>query len=32
MHIFSTTCFCYVQNKIKLDPRNEKNNFVGYDK
>ena len=20
MHIFGTTCFCYVQNKTKLDP------------
>ena len=24
MHIFGTTCFCYVQNKKKLDPRCEK--------
>ena len=32
MHIFGTTCFCYVQNKTKLDPRCEKSMFVGYDK
>ena len=32
MHIFSTICFCYVQNKTKLDPRCEKGIFVGYDK
>ena len=32
MHIFSTTYFCYVQNKTKLDPHSEKGIFVGYDK
>ena len=32
MHIFGTTCFCYVQNKTKLDPRCEKGIFVGYEK
>ena len=32
MHIFGTTCFCYVQNKKKLEPRCEKGIFVGYDK
>ena len=32
MSIFGTTCFCYVQNKMKLDPRCEKGIFVGYDK
>ena len=32
MHIFGTTCFCYVQNKTKLDPRCEKGIFVSYDK
>ena len=32
MHIFGTTCFCYVQNKTKLDPHFEKGIFVGYDK
>ena len=26
------TCFCYVQNKTKLDPRCEKGIFVSYDK
>ena len=31
MHIFGTTCFCYVQNKTKLDPC-EKGIFAGYDK
>ena len=30
MHIFGMTCFCYVQNKTKLDPRCEKDIFVGY--
>ena len=24
MHIFGTTCLCYVQNKMKLDPYYEK--------
>ena len=32
MHIFGMTCFCYAQNKMKLDPRCEKGIFVGYDK
>ena len=32
MHIFGRTCFCYIQNKTKLDPRCEKGIFVGYDK
>ena len=32
IHIFGTTCFCYVQNKTKLDPHCEKGIFVGYDK
>ena len=32
MHIFGTTCFCYVQNKTKLEPHCEKGIFVGYDK
>ena len=31
MHIFGMTCFCYVQNKMKLDPRCEKGIFVSYD-
>ena len=32
MRIFGTTCFCYVQNKMKLDPCCQKSIFVGYDK
>ena len=32
MNIFGTTCFCYVQNKTKLDPHCEKGIFVSYDK
>ena len=32
MYIFGTTCFCYVQNKTKLDLRCEKGIFVGFDK
>ena len=32
MHIFGMTCFCYVQNKTKLEPHYEKSIFVGYDK
>ena len=32
MHIFGATCFCYVQNKTKLDPHCEKGIFVSYDK
>ena len=31
MHIFGTSCFCYVQNKTKLELRCEKGIFVGYD-
>ena len=31
MHIFGTTCFCSVQNKMKLEPC-EKYIFVGYNK
>ena len=31
MHIFSLTCICYVQNKMKLDPC-EKAIFISYDK
>ena len=32
MHIFGMTCFCYVQNKMKLDPCCKKGIFVGFDK
>ena len=32
MHIFGTTCFCYVQNKTKLDPCCEKGIFADYHK
>ena len=32
MHIFGMTCFCYEQNKAKVDPCCEKSIFVGYDK
>ena len=32
MHIFGTICFCYVQNKKKLDPLAEEGIFIGYDK
>ena len=32
MHIFGTTYFCYLQNKMKLDPHCEKGIFVGYNK
>ena len=32
MHIFGTTCFCYVQNKREMDPCYEKGIFAGYDK
>ena len=32
MHILGTTCFCYVQNKTKLDPHSEKGIFISYDK
>ena len=31
-HIFGTTCFCYLRNKTKLDPRREKGIFIGYNK
>ena len=32
MHIFGTSCFCFVQNEMKLDPCFEKDIFVSYDK
>ena len=32
IHIFGTTCFCYVQNKTKLEPCCEKAIFVNYNK
>ena len=32
MHIFGTTCICYVENKTKLEASGEKDIFVGYDK
>ena len=32
MDIFGTACFCYVQNKTKLNPRCENGIFVIYDK
>jgi len=28
MSVFGTTCFAYIQNKTKLDPRSEKGIFV----
>jgi len=31
MSVFGSTCFAYVQDKKKLDPRSEKGIFVGYD-
>ena len=31
MHIFGSTCFAYIQDKKKLDPRAEQGQFVGYD-
>lgn len=31
LHIFGSTCFGYVQNKKKLDPRSEEGLFVGHD-
>ena len=31
MHIFGSKCFCYVQNKSKLDARSEEGVFIGYD-
>ena len=32
MHMFGSTCFCYLQNKTKLDPRCERGIFVGNGK
>ena len=32
MHAFGTTCYAYVQNAKKPDPRSVKGIFVGYDK
>ena len=32
MQIFGMICFCYIQNKTKLDPCCEKGIFFGYDK
>lgn len=32
MHVFGSTCFAYVQNAKKLDPRSHKGIFIGYDK
>ena len=32
MHVFGTTCFAYVENAKKLDPRSEKGVFVGFDR
>ena len=32
MHILGMNCFCYIQNKMKLNPCCEKSIFVGYDK
>ena len=31
MHIFGCTCFAYVQDKKKLDPRSKEGIFVGCD-
>ena len=31
MSVFGSTCFAFVQNKKKLDPRSEQGIFVGYD-
>ena len=31
MHIFGSTCFAYIQNPSKLEPRSEKGIFIGYD-
>ena len=32
MQIFGTSCFAYIQNQPKLEPRCEKGVFIGYDK
>ena len=32
MQIFGTSCFAYIQNQSKLEPRCEKGVFIGYDK
>ena len=32
MHIFGTTCLCYVQDKTKLEPCCEKSIFFSYNK
>ena len=32
MHVFGSTCYVYVQNPKKLEARNGKGIFVGYDK
>ena len=32
MNIFGTTCYAYIQDKQKLDPRARKGTFVGFDK
>ena len=32
VHVFGSTCFAYVQNAKKLDPRSHKGIFIGYDK
>lgn len=31
LHVFGSTCFAYVQNKQKLDPRSEEGLFIGHD-
>ena len=31
MHVFGATCFAYIQDKTKLDPRADKGRFIGYD-
>ena len=31
MHVFGATCFAYIQDKSKLDPRADKGRFIGYD-
>ena len=30
MHVFGSTCYAYVQDKGKLDPRSEEGIFLGY--
>ena len=32
MHVFGSTCYSYVQNAKKLDPRSKEGVFVGYDR